>query len=106
MRERSEFANDLWAGLATDCDHCREIKSRYRTGRGIWFAVIEAIRTHPGEITLKRMSSRSKSAKGKGRPPRQREELLKENAKDFDEYTSIEARLYCELEWEPPEDRE
>jgi hypothetical protein len=105
-RERSEFPNDLWSGLAADCDHCREIKSRHRTGGGIWFAVIEAIRTHPGrdfaqvdDVVFKKCKSRRAAAEAA-------RQMLMENAKDFSEYTSIEARLYCELEWEPPEGRE
>ena len=105
-RGRSEFPNDLWAGLAADCDHCREIKSRHRTGRGIWFAVIEAARTHPGrdfaevdDVAFKKCKSRKEAAEAA-------RQMLKENAKDFNEYTSIEARLYCELEWTPPENSE
>jgi hypothetical protein len=105
-RERGEFPNDLWAGLATDCDHCREIKSRYRMGRGTWFAVIEAIRTHPGRDYAEADVVAFKKCKGKKAAAEAARELLKENAKEFDEYTSIEARLYCELEWEPPENHE
>jgi hypothetical protein len=107
-RQRVEFPDDLWSGLATDCDHCREIKSRHRTGRGIWFAVIEACQSHPGsnipyvdvdEIAFKKCNGRKAAAEAA-------RQMLKENAESFNESTSIEARLYCELEWEPPEDHE
>jgi len=37
-REKAEFDNDLWSGLAADCNREREIKSRHRTGRGVWYA--------------------------------------------------------------------
>jgi hypothetical protein len=43
-RQRAEAQSGLWAGLADECDHLREIKARRRTGRGIWYAVIEAER--------------------------------------------------------------
>ena len=100
-RDKAEFENDLWAGLAVDCDHVREIKVRRRTGRGSWYAVVEAERTLPGQdftevdvLALEKCEGRKAAVIAARR-------LLKENADTLSEYTSIRTALYCELEWSP-----
>ena len=43
VRKTAAFGEDqgLWRGLAEECDCQREILIRHRTGKGIWFAVVE-----------------------------------------------------------------
>jgi hypothetical protein len=104
-RQKSELENDMWDGLAVDCDRRREIKSRHRTGRGVWFAVIEAFRTYPGNDIAEVLDEAFEKCQGKKTAVIAAQRLLKENAHKFNEETSIEARLYCELEWQPSEAR-
>jgi hypothetical protein len=104
-RQASEFDNDLWTGVAADCDRQREIKSRHRTGRGVWFAVIEAMRTYPGSDVAEVLDEAFEKCEGKKAAIVAARRLLKEHAHKFEENTSIEARLYCELEWKPLDTR-
>jgi hypothetical protein len=104
-RKRAKAQSGLWAGLADECDHIREIKGRRRTGRGIWYAVIEAERpdandadvTHIDEVAFEKCSGRKAAAEAAGR-------LLKEHAHSLREDMMLRSALYCELEWEPPKD--
>jgi hypothetical protein len=104
-RQNSELEKDIWDGLAVNCDRLREIKSRHRTGRGVWFAVIEAFRTYPGRDIPEVLDEAFEKCQGKKAATVAARRLLKENAHKFNEETSIEARLYCELEWQPSEAR-
>ena len=104
-RKRAKAQSGLWAGLADECDHIREIKGRRRTGRGIGYAVIEAERpdandadvTHIDEVAFEKCSGRKAAAEAAGR-------LLKEHAHSLREDMMLRSALYCELEWEPPKD--
>jgi hypothetical protein len=104
-RKRAKAQSGLWAGLADECDHIREIKGRRWTGRGIWYAVIEAERpdandadvTHIDEVAFEKCSGRKAAAEAAGR-------LLKEHAHSLREDMMLRSALYCELEWEPPKD--
>jgi len=104
-REKAELEGDLWQGVAAECDHRREIKSRRRTGRGVWFAVIEAERSLPGrdytevdEVAFEKCQGRKAAVSAARR-------LLKEKADTLDEQTMLRAALYCDLEWTPPKRR-
>jgi hypothetical protein len=102
-REQADFETDLWTGVAAECDRKREIKSRHRTGRGIWYAVIEAERpgdgpdsTYVDEVAFEKCSGRKAAVKAVSR-------LLSEKLSLVDERTMLRTALYCELEWKPPE---
>ena len=45
VRRTEAFGEErgLWRGLAEECDHQREILRRHRTGKGVWYAVIEML---------------------------------------------------------------
>ncbi len=105
-REKAREEGDLWAGLADECDRLREVRVRRRTGRGIWYAVIEAERTnaddfdvmHIDEVAFEKCSGRKAAAEAARR-------LLKEHAESLREDMMLRSALYCELEWEPPKER-
>jgi hypothetical protein len=89
----------VWSGIAESADHHREVLARHRHGKGKWFAVIEATHTPPGEkhgetstVAFEECQSQKEAAEAARR-------LLAKNAERFDPSTSIEARLYCDLEW-------
>jgi hypothetical protein len=76
------------------------VKARHRRGNGKWFAVIESHTTFAdGDervdcIAYKECNSMLEVEEAA-------RALLAENAKEFRISTSIEAKLYCDLEWSP-----
>ena len=101
-REKGEAQRGVWSGLADECDHLREIRARRRTGRGIWYAVIEAERPdlydadimRVDEVAFEKCDGRKAAAEAARR-------LLKEHADSLREDVMLRSALYCELEWEP-----
>jgi hypothetical protein len=70
-----------------------------RSGKGVWYAVIEADIHRPGsdfgsEVAFEKCNGRKAAVIAARR-------LLKENADAVDEHTSLRTALYCELEWPP-----
>jgi hypothetical protein len=41
----------LWSGIAAAAERRREILRRYRTGKGVWYVVIEGVRSERGSNT-------------------------------------------------------
>jgi hypothetical protein len=81
------------------------IKSRQRTGKGVWYAVIETDRYRPGEdfgrvdeIAFEKCNGRDSAIMAARR-------WLKENADAVSEHTSLRSALYSELEWTPEKGR-
>jgi hypothetical protein len=101
-KERGVRETDpMLSAVATVADGRREIKARHRTGRGTWFAVIEATRWEKmrkfGEITV----LAHEEHRGKRAAVAAARRLLAEHAKRFDYGVSVEASVYCDLEWDP-----
>ncbi len=91
--------NKVWLAVAEAADRRREIASRYRTGKGIWYASIDLIRwdrtTHSGHsdnIVSKKCNSKEEAEEAARK-------LLAENAKYFSTETTVEAEVVCDLEW-------
>jgi hypothetical protein len=92
----------LWTGIAAAAERRREILRRHRTGKGVWYAVIEGLRSEPGSnrgeiFTLAYEKCDSlKAAEAAARC------LLIKNAEHFSQLIGIEPHVYSELEWSPP----
>jgi len=91
----------LWTGIAAAAARKREILARHRTGKGVWYAVVEGLRYDPASrgrevftIAFEKCSS-LKAAEAAAR------RLLVEKAEHFSKWTGIEPRVYTELEWSP-----
>jgi hypothetical protein len=91
----------LWTGIAAAAARKREILARHRTGKGVWYAVVEGLRYDPASrgrevftIAFEKCSS-LKTAEAAAR------RLLVEKAEHFSKWTGIEPRVYTELEWSP-----
>jgi hypothetical protein len=93
--------NPVWAGIAALADRKREILARHRTGKGVWYAVIEGARqgrgSEAGEIFIIACEKCDslKSAESAAR------RLLVANAEKFSNLISIEPHVYTDLEWSP-----
>ena len=105
-REKAEEEAGLWAGVADECDHLREIKARRRTGRGIWYAVIEAERPDLNDANVTHIDDLAfEKCQGKKAAVEAARRLLKEHADTLREDLMLRSALYCELEWEPLKER-
>lgn len=91
----------FWAGLAKMADRRREILARHRDGRGKWFAVIESTTWEPSRRSGRITELAHEECRGKKAAEEAARRLLAENAKLFTGDTSVEARIYCDLEWAP-----
>jgi hypothetical protein len=92
----------LWSGIAAAAERRREILRRYRTGKGVWYAVIEGVRSERGPNTGEIFTidhERCDSLKAAEAAARR---LLAKNAEHFSELMGIEPHVYSELEWVPP----
>lgn len=98
-RASREENRKLWEGLAEGADLRREIKSRHRTGKGIWYASIDIISWddthHNGESVL----SKEEKCGSKKDAEEAARRLLVEHAKYFSANHSLEAKVICDLEW-------
>ena len=104
-RARGSPSDTTWSGIAEAAEHLRAVKARHRHGKGKWFAVIEATTTPQvkSESTVIRSVAFAECASRSAAEDAARR-LLAEHAKQFSACTSIEARLYCDLEWSPETD--
>jgi hypothetical protein len=100
-RRAAGDTNSLWAGIASLADRKREILARHRTGKGVWYAVIEGVRQEHGSeageiftIACEKCDS-LKSAEAATR------RLLVENAEKFSNLIGVEPHVYTDLEWSP-----
>src|SRR6266436_1847305 len=91
----------LWTGIAAAAARKREILARHRTGKGVWYAVVEGLRYDPasrGREVFTIASEKWSSLKAAEAAARR---LLVEKAEHFSKWTGIEPRVYTELEWSP-----
>ena len=101
-RERGEQERDtVFIGIAEAANRQREIRARHRTGSGTWFAVVEATVWHEsrkhGDIRVLAQEEHQ----GKISAVEAARRLLAAHADRFNDGVSIEAFVYCDLEWRP-----
>src|ERR1700680_4366831 len=88
--------------MAAAASRKREILARHRTGKGVWYAVVEGLRCDPvsrGREVFTIAFEKCNSLKAAEAAARR---LLVEKAEHFSKWTGIEPRVYTELEWSPP----
>ena len=93
----------IWRGVADEAKKQRAILAAHRTGKGEWYAVVEAfliIDSHAMETvaTAHEKCATREAAVDAGK------RLMAENAKWFGERTMIEVKIYSALEWSPGEE--
>jgi hypothetical protein len=97
---KNDFNNPFWRGVSEVADRRQEILARHRTGRGVWYASVEAILwdnvTNSGE-SFHHVHERCNSKKEAEEAARR---LLAENAKYFSAEMTVEASVVCDLEWD------
>ena len=85
--------------LADDCDRRREIKARHRTGKGVWYAVVEVIRWEEEKRRGEAVASYEERCSGHKAAAEAARRLLQEHAHRFDENITVDAELFTDLEW-------
>jgi hypothetical protein len=98
-RAAREGHEPLWLGLAESADRRREIKVRHRTGTGTWYAQVDVTSwdetRDKGQIIL----SKEEKCSSKKEAERAAQRLLAEHAKYFSATHSVDASVFCDLEW-------
>lgn len=98
-RAAREGNDPLWLGLSEFADRRREIKARHRTGKGTWFAQIDVTSwdeaREKGQIIL----SKEEKCSSKKEAEQAAQRLLAEHAKYFSATHSVDASVFCDLEW-------
>jgi hypothetical protein len=92
----------LWSGIAVAAERRREILRRHRTGKGVWYAVIEGIRSERGSDTGEIFTIDHQRCDSLKEAEAAARRLLVKNAEHFSELIGIEPHVYSELEWAPP----
>jgi hypothetical protein len=92
-------------GIANAVDRKKEIAARYRTGKGVWFAVVEVMKWHPtrnsGEVTGT-FEMRCEGRKAAVLAARQ---MLAEEVALLSDDVIVEASVKCDLEWPMVDER-
>jgi hypothetical protein len=98
-RAAREGNDPLWLGLAESADRRREIKARHRTGKGTWYAQVDVTSwdeaREKGQIIL----SKEEKCSSKEEAEKAAQRLLAEHAKYFSATHSVDASVFCDLEW-------
>jgi hypothetical protein len=98
--ERGYDLEQLWQGVANAVDRRREILSRYRTGKGIWYASIEFLNWKPNLDSGQSDIIAHKKCESKKEAETAARLLLAEHAQYFSAENSVEAHVVCDLEWD------
>ena len=77
----------------------REIKARHRTGKGVWYAVVEVIRWEEEKRRGEAVASYEERCSGRKAAAEAARRLLQEHAHRFDENITVDAELFTDLEW-------
>jgi hypothetical protein len=104
QKARSGRDKVIWNGVAALADYYCDLQARHRRGNGKWFAVIEARTSFPEEERSSVECVAFKECNSKREAEEAARLLLADNAKHFTQSTSIEAKLYCDLQWSPDDE--
>ncbi len=91
----------LKIGAAEEVGRLREVRARHRTGRGIWYAVIDVLEWDEAKHEGRSIKSVTERCNGKKAAIERSRVLLAENAHLFGERTTVEASVMCDLEFRP-----
>jgi hypothetical protein len=98
-RVAREGNEPLWLGLADSADRRREIKARHRTGTGTWYAQIDVTSWDEARNTGETILSKEEKCSSKKEAEKAAQRLLAEHAKYFSSTHSVDASVFCDLEW-------
>ena len=104
-RRTADFGEEapLWRGLADECDRRREISSCRRTGKGIWYAVLEIFLAESADVSRSILTVCEK-CEGKDAAVHAARKLIMAHADKFSDCYSIETHVYTDLERTPEDD--
>ena len=102
-RRTSTFGDKaLWEGIANEADRLCAIRAVHRTGRGEWYAVIEAYRTIKGDIVEDLIVAHEKCA-SRNAAVEAGKRLMTEKADWLSAEVRVEVCIWSALEWLPEE---
>jgi hypothetical protein len=96
----------LWEGLANEANRRREIKARYRTGKGAWIAMVHVWHSNTDRSEMREIDTIQRRCETKQAAIEAARELLAQNAQRFSEDVTVDASIVSELEWSSAPDDE
>lgn len=100
-RERAQSDSDfpeLYRALADISDWHLELERRRKSGKGIWYAVVEIMYWHDGiGEAVRRFHER---CEGRDKAVAATRRMLAQHVDKFDAHTTIDAELLTDLEWD------
>ncbi|MGY0571668.1 hypothetical protein ACTGJ9_011945 [Bradyrhizobium sp. RDM12] len=105
-RENAKIEADraMWLGVAEAADRCREILVRRRTGRGVWYAIVQILRWDAPRRVAEASASFHERHNSMAEAEEAAQRMLVEHATHFRADMSVEAEVLCELEWDQDSD--
>jgi hypothetical protein len=91
----------VWAAIASLAHRKREILARHRTGKGVWYAVIEGVRQGRGSEAGEIFTIACEKCNSLKLAEAATRRLLVENAEKFSNLIGVEPHVYTDLEWSP-----
>ncbi len=91
----------LWIAVSDEADRLREIKARHRTGKGIWFAVLQVWISNEDGREMRELETIEEQCDGKEAAIEAARRLLAQHAAKFSDTITVEPAVYCDLEWKP-----
>ncbi len=96
---------ELWEALASVCERLRELRARQRTGKGVWYAMLEASHwDDPTQRSARCFVIAHERCEGKRAAVEAARKLLRTHADRFDAQTTLDVSVKSEREWRPGED--
>ena len=86
---------------AVEADRQREIRARYRTGKGAWYAQLQVWKWNDTRSQGREIKTIEERHKSKSEAIEAARRLLAENAHLYDIEISLDAQVISELEWVP-----
>jgi hypothetical protein len=96
-------ADAIWRGVAEAADRRREILSLYRSGKGVWHAVVDISRWDVTRHYPESTSNFHERCNSKREAEEAARRMLADKAKFFSAEYSVEASVVCDLEWYEPD---
>jgi hypothetical protein len=95
----NHYDSAIWRGVAEAVDRIREIRSRYRSGKGVWPATVDISRWDVTRRYAESSSGFHEKCNSKKEAEEAARRRLAEEVQFFSAEYSVEASVVCDLEW-------
>ena len=101
-RRTSTFSDKaLWEGIGNEADRLRAVKAAHRTGRGEWYAIVEAMRISDDDRIIEELTEAYEKCSSRDAAIVAGKRLMLEKADWLSADVRLEVCIRSALEWEP-----